>query len=392
MRLGRLLLLLAIVLVVGVGAIYLVTSRNQPEPVTPEQAQLTVEAQTTVPVVYMVQPVGRGQQINLEQLSVQEVPLNEVKDVRDLYFESPEEVAGKLARTDLVQGEYVSTDMVVESLDSPNLGSEHASLIPADFVAFPVPVNRFSSVAYGLARGDRVDVIVTMAFVDMDTQFQSITPNYTAGVIAPGANLITQSQAEGGASTVLSEFFANQVTQIATAGSMGPQGRAELDALLDAQFYYVPSEPQRPRVVSQMIMQNLRVLNVGNFPILNAEGEEVILVTPTPEGQPPPEEGEEVAQAVPTTTEPPDVITLVMRPQDAVTLNYLIYTGAKITLALRSAGDDAVIPTNAVTLQYLMDEYQIPVPVRLPYGTEPRIDVLQDPVLENDPPDTTVIQ
>lgn len=390
MRLGRLLLLVAIVLVVGIGAIFLVSSMNQEEPITPEQAQATTEAQTTVPVVYLVQPVGRGQQISLEQLSVQQVPLSEVKNVRDLYFETPAEVAGKLARQDLTQGEYVSVDMVVDSLDSSDLGSEHANLIPVDFVAFPVPVNRFSSVAYGLTRGDRVDVIVTLAFVDMDTQFQTITPNYTAGVLSPGTNLIVGTPAEGGgANVLLGEFYSNQVTQAASGGEVSVQGRAELDALLDATFYYVPSEAQRPRVVSQMIMQNLRVLNVGTFPVYTADGEKAIVATPTPEGEEPAEE-EAPAGPVTPTVEPPDIITLVMRPQDAVTLNYLIYTGAKITLALRAAGDDSIIPTNAVTLQYLMDEYQIPVPVRLPYGTQPAIYELEDPILEND--STLIIQ
>ena len=73
-----------------------------------------------------------------------------------------------------------------------------------------------------------------------------------------------------------------------------------------------------------------------------------------------------------------------MTPQEAITLNYLLYTGAEITLALRAAGDGTREDTNAVTLQYLMDVYRIPLPVRLPYGTQPRIDVLEPPVLEND--------
>ena len=391
MRLGRLLLLVAVVLVVGLGAIYFVSTMNQPDPITPQQAQLTVEADTTVPVVYLVQPVSRGQQVTLEQLSVQQVPLSEVRNVQDLYFESPGEVVGKLARRDLTQGEYVSVDMVIDGLDSPDLGSEHADLIPADYVAFPVPVNRFSSVAYGLARGDRVDVIVTMAFVDMDTEFQSVTPNYTGGVLSPGTNLLVQNnEQEGGAlSVLLGDFFANQVSQTATGGTASPKGRAELDALMDATFYYVPSEEQRPRIVSQMIMQNLRVLNVGTFTMMNADGEEVVVATPTPVGEEPAEEPPAPVQA---TTEPPDIITLVLQPQDAVTLNYLIYSGAKITLALRSSGDDSIIATNAVTLQYLMDEYQIPIPVRLPYGLEPRVDELEDPVLENDAPGFEVIQ
>jgi pilus assembly protein CpaB len=140
-----------------------------------------------------------------------------------------------------------------------------------------------------------------------------------------------------------------------------------------------------------MIMRNIRILNVGTFPVYNQEGEEVTLATPTPSGEEP-AEGEEPVPIGKPIGEPPDIVTLVVLPQQAVTLNYLIYTGAEITLALRSAGDDTETLTNAVTLQYLMDEYQIPPPVRLPYGTVPRIDELKSPTLENDITGDEVIQ
>jgi len=223
--------------------------------------------------------------------------------------------------------------------------------------------------------------------VDLDTQFQTITPNYTAGVVTPGSNIFIQEPG----SFNFSESFNNIVAQIGTGGSMGPQGRAELDALLDQPFYYVPSEAQRARVVSQRIMQGLVVLQVGNFPVYNERGQEVVVATATPEGAAPPE-GEAAPVALPPTAPPPDIVTLIMTPQEAITLNYLIYTGAEITLALRAAGDGTREDTNAVTLQYLMDVYRIPLPVRLPYGTQPRIDVLEPPVLENDPPETQIVQ
>jgi pilus assembly protein CpaB len=88
----------------------------------------------------------------------------------------------------------------------------------------------------------------------------------------------------------------------------------------------------------------------------------------------------------------PDVITLIVTPQDAITLNYLIYAGAELTLVLRSAGDEAIIDTQAVTLQYLLDQYDIPVPVKLPYGIEPRVDELVPPELPNDQPVPTPVQ
>jgi hypothetical protein len=36
-----------------------------------------------------------------------------------------------------------------------------------------------------------------------------------------------------------------------------------------------------------------------------------------------------------------------------------------------------------------MDQYNIPVPAKLPYGMEPRLDTLTPPVLKNDEPVVT---
>lgn len=373
MRLGRLLLLVAIVAVVGIGAIYLIQNMDQGVPEADLQA--TQAALQTVTVVVLKQPVARGQTITDGMVEIRNLPIETVN--ADSTYSEIADVIGEIARIDLSAGTFLNQSMLLSNL-AESEGSDHAWLIDAGKVAFPVPISRFSSVAYGLTRGDNVDVIVTMAFVDLDTQFQSITPNYTAGVVTPGSNIFVEG------SFNYTESFNNIV-----AGTVGPQGRAELDSLLDQPFYYVPSETQRARVVSQRIMQSLIVLQVGNFPVYNALGQEVVVATSTPVGQ---AADEEAAPPPPPTAPPPDIVTLIMTPQEAITLNYLLYTGAEVTLALRAANDGSREDTNAVTLQYLMDVYRIPLPVRLPYGTQPRIDVLEPPVLENDPPRPEGIQ
>ena len=136
-------------------------------------------------------------------------------------------------------------------------------------------------------------------------------------------------------------------------------------------------------MVSQTLIENVIVLQVGNFP-LPEETEKV--AQPTPEETPatPTEEplpGEVAPQPTPVL---PDVITLMVSPQDAVTLNYLMYSGAQLTLALRSANDETIARTDAVTLQYLLERYNIPIPVKLPYGVQPRVDELAAPELPND--------
>jgi len=383
MRLGRIILLVALVLALGLVAVYFLM--NQGLGGGGEDVAATEEALRSVPVVVLRQDVRRGEVFTEEMLEIRNLP-NELVTVGST-FSSFAQVVGETARIELAAGTFLNSSMIVggtagdQGVEDSFQGSDHSWLISEGMVAFPVPINRFSSVAYGLSRGDYVDVIVTLAFVDMDTQFQSITPNQTAGVLTPGSNLLLD---QGATLSSAGEFgFTNATAQIGDGGPLSIQGRAELDALLDLPFYYVPSEEQRPRVVSQRVFQNLAVLNVGTFPVYDEFGREVNLATPTPEGVPTPEGG--VQQQSPAAP-PPDIVTLIMWPQDAVTLNYLLYTGAQVTLALRSANsvNESRTDTDAVTLQYLMDVYRIPLPVRLPYGTQPRIDELAPPVLEND--------
>jgi pilus assembly protein CpaB len=397
MRLGRILLLLALVLVVGLGGAYFFFSQRGDGGgggLSEADIQATQAALETIPVVYLVQPVSRGETIPAEKLAYTDLPKSNVPQV---YFDDIGEVIGRIASFDLQQGTFLTLSMVLDNpvdLIGSDVGSEHAAMIPAGMVAFPVPINRFSSVAYGLSQGDRVNLIVTLAMVDLDTQFQSILPNITAGVVDPGPNVLVANLNEAAELDAIlppDDFGAinNLVAQSYSPGASSPAGRAEQDSILTQPFYYIPSEPQRMRLVSQTVLQNIVVLNVGTFPLFDEEGQEVMLATPTPDGQAPPEE--EAAPSTPS-QEPPDIVTLVMWPQDAVTLNYLIYSGAEITLALRAAGDDTQTLTDAVTLQYLMDVYRIPLPAKLPYGMEPRIDDLESPVLENDKPETIIIQ
>jgi pilus assembly protein CpaB len=72
-------------------------------------------------------------------------------------------------------------------------------------------------------------------------------------------------------------------------------------------------------------------------------------------------------------------VTLILTPQDTLILNYLLLSGTKLSLALRSAGDGGVIVTDPVTLQYVMDQKNIISPAKLPYNLEPRVDTLVYP-------------
>jgi pilus assembly protein CpaB len=77
----------------------------------------------------------------------------------------------------------------------------------------------------------------------------------------------------------------------------------------------------------------------------------------------------------------------MVSPQDAVTLTYLIYSGATITLSLRNPNDKTPITQpDAAMLEYLLTQYNIPVPAKLPYSMQPRLDTITQPKLPNDVP------
>jgi pilus assembly protein CpaB len=233
-------------------------------------------------------------------------------------------------------------------------------------VAVSIPITRLTAVAYALQAGDHVNIIASLLLGDIDQNFQTTLPNKSAPVTMPGVT--AQNGPVSGSITI--------------GPATSDQGRAELDPVLNQPIYLVPSEAQRPRLVSQTLVQDAIVLWVGDFTAESySAGTSGQPVQPTPTPVP--------GQNAPPSTTPakPDIVTLVVSPQDAVTLNNLMLTGpaAKLSLVLRSAGDTSKNPTSAVTLQFILDQYTIPVPAKLPYGTQPRFppEGLSYPPLDN---------
>ena len=125
-----------------------------------------------------------------------------------------------------------------------------------------------------------------------------------------------------------------------------------------------------------MILQNVAVLKLGSFAL--------------PQTQPVADQANGEAQAAQTQQEIPDVVTLVVTPQDSVTLSYLVYGGAKLTMTLRNVLDESRVATEAATLQFLLSQYNIPVPAKLPYATVPKVDSFTYPPVVPETTPTTV--
>lgn len=361
MRRGRIFIYLAFIIILGLLAFVVVWQRFlKPSTTTDVQQPTPTPVVDVVNVVVLTQSVPRGGVMEPDVLSL--VPIQ-----RDLFiqgmFTDINEVEGSLAKFDLDSGIPLTKSMLVGSAEQlSGTGSVAALSIPRGMVAVSIPISRLSSVSYAPISGDHVNVIVSMLLAELDPDFQSKLPNMAGVAIAPG------TQGETGP-----EYL---TAQVSAGGEQGSSvGKAEVIPGLGQTVYSVPSEPQRPRLVSQYLLQDVIVLKMGEFPY---EG--------LPEPTPVPEAAEEQAPAdnqqqeeqAPETPPKPEVVTLIVTPQDAITLNYLLYyqsqLGAQMTLALRSAKDDTRVQTEAVTLQYLLETYNIPVPAKLPYGVEPRVD------------------
>ncbi|HVP20661.1 MAG TPA: Flp pilus assembly protein CpaB [Anaerolineaceae bacterium] len=352
-RSGSILIVVAIILVVAIGAAaYLfrdqlfgsggggIGQQAQPTAVPP--------AVETIDIVILVQPVPLGGTITKDMVAL--FPYPKDKYVEGFYFKSINDVVGKRARYPLQPSIALTTGL----LSSEAVGSFASSQIPPGYVAISVPIDMLSAVSWALQPGDHVSVLVALLVADIDPSYQTVLPNNAGVVQVPGTNK------DG-----------NVVLVPKTMQVAPPQiGRTEMDGTLSQPVYVQPSEAQRARIVSQVLISDATVLGVGDFAqIMKAANEPVTGPTPTP--------APGTTPVTPTPVPTPDKITLVVSPQDAVTINYVMLNkGAKLNLVLRSAQDTKQVKTEAVTLQFLMDQYNIPLPSKLPYGLMPRVDSL----------------
>lgn len=315
--------------------------------------------QDTVEIVMTTQDVRRGQELTEDLVQLVSIPRADYTE--GVFFNSVDDVIGSRVRYDMTAHTFLTSAVMV---GKDKVGSVPSFEIPKGMVAISIPVSKLSSLSYGLQKGDHVNVIASLYMVDLDTEWQSELPNRTGIVIAPGP--INENQ-----TNVTAVLQSPEEYTVSGGTAYSYLGRIEIDATMNNPVYLLPSESQRPRLVSQTLIQDVVILQMGAFTSTSTSG------TPgqgtDPQAQP--------TQVVEGETQAPqpevvisDVATLIVTPQDAVTLNYLMLSNVNLNLVLRSAGDDQKIDTEAVTLQFVLDQHRIPVPAKLPYGNNPRID------------------
>ncbi len=352
-RNGRILIIITLILIVGLALVYILLTSNK----TPT-ANTTVSSNTPTPnvelgaIVVASQKITRGQLITADFLTTIQYPKNQMP--ADTFFENIEDAVGTKAKYDIDSGVPLTTSMVMHE----NEGSLASFDIPTGLTAFSIKISPETAVAYAPQKGDHVMVIGCMLLVDVDTTYQSILPNLTALTYSSGISASADAP-KASSMTITAQGVA--------------KGNYELDSSTNEPIYIIPSETQRSRMVCQTIIQDAEVLRIGNFPL--SDDTTVATVTPTP-----------MVNAEGTTVNAvtyPGSVTIIVSPQDTVILNYLELSGTTLSLALRAAGDTNTISTDPVTLQYVMDQKNIPSPVKLPYATEPRVDSLVFPTFND---------
>ncbi len=352
MRRGRILIFVLLIVVIGLVVVFVALRALIPTaPATP--------VVSNVEVFVAGQNIPQGASITEDQLATITLPQDKVSAV-EFTVDKKAQLVGKVAKYPLDQGTVITSSMVGESTQAVSIaGPQWAALIPAGQTAISIPATRLSMVSYGVDDGAHVNLSACFLFVDVDPSFQTITPDNTATLTGTGV-----------------QANALPVLTLGVGGAGGPQGRLELDPSLQQPFFLVPSEAQRPRTVCQTVLQDVVVMKRGNFPITSANAQAA-------------QQQQQQAQqgAIPA----PDIITLIVSPQDAVTLQYMVYTNAQMMMTLRNPSDQSRLATEAATLQFLLSQYNIPVPAKLPYALQPRIDALAAPVLPNEgaPTNTT---
>ncbi|MBN1934225.1 MAG: Flp pilus assembly protein CpaB [Anaerolineae bacterium] len=323
-------IVLILILVVGIGALLLLRGGlpgggEQPPPQVDGGVPTPTPEVITERVVVALQTIPRGMRIPPDAVEIREWPIN---DPAFPFPEDPiynlEDVVGMTARVEIPMHRPVNASKVKVVFQGE--GSEFSLAVPKGRVAYAIPVKALSTVANALQPGDRVDVLISFLVVDVEQNLQSKLP--VAWIGDPEVCMEAGCQATG---------------------------------------------EQIPRLVSQYTVQNALVLGVGMWTepditvvapsAQETEGQTDTAVTQVIEGDG--EAAAPAAQNLAVQLTDIRVITLVVDPQDALVLKWVLESNASIDLVMRSAIDQDIYSTEAVTLKYMLDRFAISLPPKL---------------------------
>jgi Flp pilus assembly protein CpaB len=333
---GRRTLIIIIVVLINVaflGYLWLSRSRTSVEP-----ESLVEETATPPPYVGIVvsaqDPIPRGWRFYsgdgatmIKQWPVEELPPSG-------YFSSQVQLENMYVIDDIPLGTPILSSMLSEAA---------VAVFPEGRVGYGVPMDVQGGLGWHIKEGDHVDVLAAVKLVNVDSEFQTQSPNMFQTLPEP----TSENQAAISISGIYGRF------------ETLPNGMAAM---------ILPNGDPFAQVAVLMTVQDAIVWRIGaqyNEPL-----EEMTTAAATPEStegsggflssaqQPP------ATPAVETslTNQRGDIelVTLLVAPQDALILKYLYEIGADLDLALRAPNDGTNWITGVVWSRYILDRYQIP--------------------------------
>lgn len=333
-----------------------------PDGVDVDNTEPEETASPRVEVVVSLQTVPRGHQMTSDILALDMRP---AESVGSNVITSIDEALNLYARTDIYQGETLTYDTLVDDITKVGLESYGpSSLIPPGYVAQSVPMNRLTGVGYGVSEGDYVDIMVTFFFRQIDEEFQTYLPNDAAFYLEEQIQAVEDS-GTGDPLQIITEpviFF------------VSPIGRFEELPTGDLAHISPNQEDVAPRPVPvTMIIQNARVVQVGQYRLPPDPAN--LIPTPTPEAV---AEGEPTPTPQPVanptaTPSPADVVVVALQPQQQLLLRYAVEVNAQVFFALRGVNDGQLYSVENMTLDYLLERFNVEVPPNLGYSVEATI-------------------
>ena len=300
-----------------------------------------------VPVVIAVTDIPAGSVLNAALLRTELRPETNVAVRAGYVFSDPAELEGRIVGTAITRGQEVLEAMLaLNPTDLTGIGTDLALYLERGEVAVAFPIDRYSGIAYAIRPGDRLDVMITAQFVEVDEQFQSILPNIVQEV--------NQDALANGES-----FLFDPV----------PFGRLELIPLLNQVAVIGPGSSTRVlRPVTQLTVQQAEVLWVGTW--RDGEGSELV-------------SAEQIRYET-----APDMVILGVNLQDAMFMKWALEVGLDIDLVLRSQGDETVFITTSVSLPQIVEQTGVVVPDQSNLRLQPSIfsDEIKVPSLPAEPP------
>lgn len=322
----RLLVLVGLVIIglaIVLGVYFL---RRQPSGPTLEEAATPQPEMTQVLIAS--NNLTRGMVIAEEHIQSASWPVSQLPPA---YYTDPAQVLGYIVRVDIPQGMPLMPSMLARSAEALGaIGSDASLTIPPGKRAFAIPMDLLGSVAWTIQPGDHVDVLASWSISDLDEEFQSELP---LQYVCVGTETACQ----------------------------GIYGRMEVLPTGQPIMVYPAGEGQN-RYIAQVTIQNAVVLGVGKY-VLPTEAGTVRPAQPAGEGAAAAEE-----QPTPPPTPLVQAVILVVDPQDALVLKALTELQANLDLALRAAGDNEIVTTDSVSVEYIVTRYGITPPPKLPYG------------------------